>query len=144
FSLHSLFGSMSTPLLWGEGPGCGSGKALGAPQEKNEAYLANQFCPSGNSEFLGPSARTLEGKRVHKPSQDERLEESILKPSIIPQFEGKFALPPKETARVLGIGRTKLYELIANGTLRSIKIGSRRLITVEAIQQCLAMHEVNE
>ncbi|HUO39589.1 MAG TPA: excisionase family DNA-binding protein, partial [Mycobacterium sp.] len=29
----------------------------------------------------------------------------------------------------LGIGRTKLYELIDSGELRSVKIGSRRFVT---------------
>ncbi|WP_454560900.1 helix-turn-helix domain-containing protein [Mycobacterium haemophilum] len=33
----------------------------------------------------------------------------------------------------LGIGRTKLYELIDSGELRSVKIGSRRFVTDAAV-----------
>ena len=33
----------------------------------------------------------------------------------------------------LGIGRTKLYELIDSGELRSVKIGSRRFVTDAAL-----------
>jgi excisionase family DNA binding protein len=33
----------------------------------------------------------------------------------------------------LGIGRTKLYELIDSGELRSVKIGSRRFVTGAAL-----------
>jgi len=33
----------------------------------------------------------------------------------------------------LGIGRTKLYELIDSGELRSVRIGSRRFVTYAAL-----------
>ena len=33
----------------------------------------------------------------------------------------------------LGIGRTKLYQLIDSGELRSMKIGSRRFVTDAAV-----------
>lgn len=52
------------------------------------------------------------------------------------------AVSPAEAARRMGIGRTILYELISAGSLKSIKIGSRRLIAVKAIEDCLAAHEV--
>lgn len=46
-----------------------------------------------------------------------------------------------EACQALGIGRTKTYELVMNGTLASVKIGSRRLIAVstiaEYIEHCL-------
>ncbi len=34
----------------------------------------------------------------------------------------------KETGAELRVGRTKVYELIGNGDLETVKIGSRRLI----------------
>ncbi len=46
----------------------------------------------------------------------------------------KDALPPAAAARRLGIGRTKLYELIGSGTLRSFQIGKARRIRVEDIE----------
>lgn len=39
-----------------------------------------------------------------------------------------------EAARRLGIGRTKIYELIESGRLPSVKIGKRRLISHEMIE----------
>lgn len=51
------------------------------------------------------------------------------------------AVDPGEAARLLGIGRTKTYEEIASGRLRSAKIGKRRLITVEAIKDWLSARE---
>jgi excisionase family DNA binding protein len=41
----------------------------------------------------------------------------------------KLLLTADEVAEVLGIGRTKVYELMAAGTIRSIKIGSCRRVT---------------
>jgi excisionase family DNA binding protein len=51
------------------------------------------------------------------------------------------ALPPtppdlcsiNETARRLAVGRSSVYELIAQGRLRSVKAGRRRLIPASAI-----------
>jgi excisionase family DNA binding protein len=40
-----------------------------------------------------------------------------------------------EFCRVSGNGRTKTYELIAEGKLKSIKIGKRRLIVVDSYRR---------
>jgi excisionase family DNA binding protein len=41
-------------------------------------------------------------------------------------------------ARVLGLGRSKVYELIRTGTLRTVKIGRRRLVPAEALSAYVA------
>lgn len=51
------------------------------------------------------------------------------------------AVSPDEAARLAGIGRTTLYAALAKGDLPSIKIGTRRLIRVDAIREWLARHE---
>lgn len=38
-----------------------------------------------------------------------------------------------EAAKALGIGKTKAYELIADGSLKQVKIGRRSVVTVESI-----------
>lgn len=48
---------------------------------------------------------------------------------------------PDEAARLAGIGRTTLYAALAKGDLQSIKIGTRRLVRVDAIRDWLARHE---
>lgn len=47
------------------------------------------------------------------------------------------AYSPTDASKLLGLGRTKIFELLKNGTLKSFKYGSRRLITLEAIKECL-------
>lgn len=39
-----------------------------------------------------------------------------------------------DARRLSGIGRSKLYELIAANALKSVKVGRRRLILVESIR----------
>ena len=40
-----------------------------------------------------------------------------------------------DAARVLGIGKTKTYELITDGQLECVTIGTRRLVKVASINQ---------
>ena len=47
-------------------------------------------------------------------------------------------LTPVEAAKVLGIGRTKVYELMAGGVLRSVKIGTARRIPAVALAEFVA------
>lgn len=51
------------------------------------------------------------------------------------------AVGPDEAARLAGVGRTTLYAALAKGDLPSIKIGTRRLVRVDAIREWLLAHE---
>lgn len=42
-----------------------------------------------------------------------------------------------EAGKILGIGRTKTYEIIRNGELKSIKIGGRHLVPHQCLQDYL-------
>jgi excisionase family DNA binding protein len=53
------------------------------------------------------------------------------------------AVSPDEAARLAGIGRTSLYAALAKGDLKSIKIGTRRLIKIEAIHEWLTAHQTD-
>lgn len=53
------------------------------------------------------------------------------------------AVSPDEAARLAGIGRTTLYAALAKGDLKSIKIGTRRLIKIEAIHEWLARYQTD-
>jgi excisionase family DNA binding protein len=52
------------------------------------------------------------------------------------------AVSPAEAARLAGLGRTSIYSALGSGALKSIKIGKRRLIAVEALRACLLSNEV--
>ncbi len=43
-----------------------------------------------------------------------------------------------EAAEMLGIGRTNAYYLITDGKIRSVKIGARRLVPREALEEFVA------
>jgi excisionase family DNA binding protein len=43
-----------------------------------------------------------------------------------------------EAATATGIGRSKLYELMASGAIESVKVGKRRLIPAEALETFVA------
>jgi excisionase family DNA binding protein len=51
---------------------------------------------------------------------------------------GPRLLAVKQAIFELGIGRTAIYELIKNGKLKTVTIGRRRLVPVEAIEELIA------
>jgi excisionase family DNA binding protein len=48
--------------------------------------------------------------------------------------EKRIWVTPKEAIRISGISHTRLYELIKNRTIKSIKLGGKRLISYESIE----------
>ncbi|MER6578576.1 helix-turn-helix domain-containing protein [Nonomuraea sp. NPDC001023] len=50
----------------------------------------------------------------------------------------KLLITPAEAAAVLGIGRTKIYELMAAGLLPSVKIGRARRVPFAALTAFVA------
>jgi excisionase family DNA binding protein len=48
---------------------------------------------------------------------------------------------PEDAANALGIGRTKVYELMRSGALRSVKIGGLRRIPPTALADFVAKLE---
>ncbi|HXW71699.1 MAG TPA: helix-turn-helix domain-containing protein [Methylocella sp.] len=47
----------------------------------------------------------------------------------------RLAVSLNEGGQIIGIGRTRLYELIKNGELQSVRLGGRRLIKTEALRE---------
>lgn len=50
----------------------------------------------------------------------------------------RLAYSPAEAAAEIGISRAKLYQLLDDGTIPSLKLGRRRLIRREALVNLLA------
>ena len=48
---------------------------------------------------------------------------------------------PEDAARVLGVGRTKVYELIRSGALRSVRFDGLRRVPVAALIEFVARLE---
>jgi excisionase family DNA binding protein len=51
---------------------------------------------------------------------------------------------PEDAAGLLGLGRTKVYELIRSGALRSVKIGGLRRIPATALAEFVSRLEAEE
>ena len=49
----------------------------------------------------------------------------------------RLAYSPAEAAQVLGISRARLYQLLDDGTIPSLKLGRRRLIRRDALVELL-------
>jgi len=50
----------------------------------------------------------------------------------------RLLLTPEEAAELLGIGRTKVYELMLTNALESVKIGTARRIPTDALTEFVA------
>ncbi len=55
----------------------------------------------------------------------------------------KLLLTPQEAAQVLGIGRSKLYQLMRAGTVASVRIGSCRRIPAASLPALIAQLEAD-
>ena len=62
-------------------------------------------------------------------------------PELINQAAQILAVSPNEAARLCSIGRTTLYAALSSGDLKSTKIGTRRLITIDALRAWLKKNE---
>jgi excisionase family DNA binding protein len=53
----------------------------------------------------------------------------------------KLLLTPETAADVLSVGRTKVYQLMASGELRSVRIGKCRRIPMSAVVELVQLLE---
>lgn len=60
---------------------------------------------------------------------------------LIAQAAQILAVSPNEAARLCSIGRTTLYAALSSGDLKSVKIGTRRLIMLDALRDWLLANE---
>jgi excisionase family DNA binding protein len=106
--------------------------------------LINHDLDQGNQMNYSPEkgGRTfVTGGRIYHVSPDgTAYEEPIVQEEPIvredPNIQPK-ALSIEHACRVSGLGKTKLYELIGAGTLKSRKVGRRRLILLTDLSEFL-------
>ena len=53
----------------------------------------------------------------------------------------QLAVSINDTARALGLGRTSIYAMIADGRLEAFKLGRRTLIRAESIRRLVAKQD---
>jgi excisionase family DNA binding protein len=74
--------------------------------------------------------------------------ERLLTPSVLTPSSASSQTKPtmamNEAARYLGIGRSKLYELVRTKEIPSIRIGRRILIPTRALEEYLRSYAVKE
>ncbi len=58
--------------------------------------------------------------------------------SEITEITGQLLLRPAEAAQALGLSRTKVFELMKSGELRSVKIGHLRRVSASALAEFVA------
>lgn len=51
-------------------------------------------------------------------------------------------LPPKKVCKIVPIGERRLYQLLREGAIPHVKLGSRMLVRVDAVQEWLRSQEV--
>ena len=51
------------------------------------------------------------------------------------------AVSIKDAAKALGIGRTSIYAMIADGRLEAFKLGRRTLVRVESLRKLVAKRD---
>jgi excisionase family DNA binding protein len=61
------------------------------------------------------------------------LDKSKLERSSIVPFRERITCTVPEACQAVGLGRSKLYELITEGRLRTMTIGRRRLVDVQSL-----------
>jgi excisionase family DNA binding protein len=64
--------------------------------------------------------------------------EMVERPAAVP-----LSVSVEEAARLFGLGRSNLFKLIESGELRSVKVGSRRLVPRLALEEFLAGPDVS-
>jgi excisionase family DNA binding protein len=64
---------------------------------------------------------------VHEEREDLVVARTVGSSSLL--------LRPEEAARLLAIGRSKLFELLASGELASVRIGRLRRVPLRAVEE---------
>jgi excisionase family DNA binding protein len=79
---------------------------------------------------------------MYRISHDQRPKSAQEPQSAPPATEGFAPLTVRIPAavRMTGIGRSKLYELIASGDIEIVKIGASTLIPVASLQALIDRH----
>ncbi len=85
-------------------------------------------------------AAAVEALATELAAEVQRLASEITELSERP-VGASLSVSVDEAARLLGVGRTTVFTLLDVGTIRSVKVGTRRLVPRKALDEFLAGHE---
>ena len=82
----------------------------------------------------------MKRREAKSPVSDEQLDLPFGRRPKATRSNGAEPLAVRipDAVRMTGIGRSKLYELIASGDLETVKIGRCTLVTIDALKELLA------
>jgi len=82
----------------------------------------------------------MKRREAKSPASDEQLDLPFDRRPKATRSSGAEPLAVRipDAVRMTGIGRSKLYELIASGDLETVKIGRCTLVTIDALKELLA------
>jgi hypothetical protein len=82
----------------------------------------------------------MKRREAKSPASDEQLALPFDRSAKAARSNGAEPLAVRipDAVRMTGLGRSKLYELIASGDLETIKIGRCTLVTIDALKALLA------
>jgi excisionase family DNA binding protein len=83
-------------------------------------------------------------RRRHKVSPRVDVSARSAARSSQPGFDGPVVYDVPEVMRRLGITRPTLYNFLRSGELRSFRLGTRRLVSAEALAEFIRSREIAE
>lgn len=102
------------------------------------AQMPRQSCPSAAWSSGSRAACHQTASLALTPGRRGRFARPRSDPLVpVEDVMDKLLLTPVEAATVLGIGRSKLYELLQSGQLASVRIGTCRRVPAEAVHSFL-------
>jgi excisionase family DNA binding protein len=121
-------------------------RCMEAPIAPNSTYGFCQPCTTAQDERIKASKRRSYHRRKGLPTGSYTGRQTATRnDEVVVGEEGFRMLPPAEAASLLGVTRRTVERWIADGTLRSIKIGQRtRRIPSDAIADLLDQAEDQE
>lgn len=73
-----------------------------------------------------------------KAAPSRKAEDKKLRPSLLTGVSEPLLHPLKEARRIIGVGHSKIYELLGDGTLDGRKINARTAVTHASLLRYLA------
>ena len=98
--------------------------------------MANQLCVScrKNSESAEVWTSTRDDRRLRSGWDSEDVSGAIVRLNAGASTDTPLLITMEEAAALLQIGRTMMFDLVAKGQVKTVRLGRRRLIVREELE----------